>query len=357
MSLDFTVYTNNPLITPNGVSSKNAYEGELELIKPLLLYADQIGVVSHSINSLALMDYSETKGVARNSEEFSILFNQTIEDARSVIQLIDAGLVKSFIHGSASELIGHTDDEEVIEFLSSLNNEQLSNLHLLYAMDTNSYGGAPVYSQNAYKLYEDFVTKSSKVGGVTSNPTAINKTTHLLQYLALKLPNFGDVPIDEILDIRKELAKPLIHFRKEILILSDEIKHVEGSQSIGEACKNLYYTRIAPALQDIEDETKTNSFVKNLGYNIFSDEKILRSSFITIGVMVSSALATMAQMIPFDLSPIIPAIIPTADTAARVASKAVKTVKEHSESMKEDRKKLEGNGLYFLHATSEKLKK
>ena len=81
-----------------------------------------------------------------------------------------------------------------------------------------------------------------------------------------RLPNFDNATIDEILDIRKVLDKPLIRFRSAIIEMSDCIRYKPWDEGFYYDIEKLFYHRIEPVLLEIDEECKSNKYLSKLLY-------------------------------------------------------------------------------------------
>jgi len=359
MSLNFMVYANDPIFTFDNPIITNSYKEEIELIKPLLLYADSIGLVSKTMNLMDIIGLEKFVYTNFYKEgSFYEALDCMAKDVKVLDKLSEVGIVKILGYPSIGELTdffqhsGFDDYRTMGEALELLNDEELFLLMIILSEDIIT----PVCSQHTHKLLKEVFEKANGEQRQVVDKSKTFQTSkplpYLFKHLSLQLPNFENTPVDEILDIRKELEKPLVRFRSTILKYSDEIKHIPDDRYIEEACNELYIKEIAPALLELEEAAKANSLVKNLGYKIFSDEGLLNKGLggLTFGLMAPGALAAMSQSIPLGISAMIPSMVPA---TARVTSKVVQTVKEHQEKNKD----IEGNSLYFLYEARRRLDK
>ena len=79
-----------------------------------------------------------------------------------------------------------------------------------------------------------------------------------------RLPNFENATIDEILDIRKTLCKPLIRFRSAMIDMSDCIRFKPWDEGFYYDVEKLFYHRIEPAVLEIEEECNSNKYLTKL---------------------------------------------------------------------------------------------
>jgi len=90
------------------------------------------------------------------------------------------------------------------------------------------------------------------------------KFTRLMGNLLASIPCIGEAKVDEIIDIRKALARPLVKFRSAILDFSDEIASAPWDKDFEVECRQLYHQKVAPALSEIAQSLKDNSVSKNI---------------------------------------------------------------------------------------------
>lgn len=78
----------------------------------------------------------------------------------------------------------------------------------------------------------------------------------LMARLLELLPVFG-IPMDELLDLRKDLSRAVIPFRAEISKLSGEIETTSWDADIHYDINKIYQERIAPILGEIQDNLES----------------------------------------------------------------------------------------------------
>jgi len=174
------------------------------------------------------------------------------------------------------------------------------------------------------------------------------KITHagLSDNLIQRLPSFDTASVDEIIDIRKGLDGPLIRFRSKVLSYAESIQSLPWDDDFEYKCSMLYDKDVAPAVQEIDELSRENSFVRNLTGKIASDERLWES-------VPGLAISVAAGFIPSFTDAI------SADTAilatggAWAAQKIVATYKEHQEKKREISKK----DLYFYYKAGKRLSK
>lgn len=97
------------------------------------------------------------------------------------------------------------------------------------------------------------------------------KYTTLALELFQRLPSFDKVTLDQVVDIRNTLKGPLINFRSAMIKLSENIKSYPWENNFYIEVENLIMKEIEPAILEIEEECKTNSYLRILSKNMFKE--------------------------------------------------------------------------------------
>lgn len=94
------------------------------------------------------------------------------------------------------------------------------------------------------------------------------KYSTLASELFQRLPDFEKVTIDQIHDIRNTLEKPLVIFRSTMIKLSKEIKSFPWDESFFMEVDDLMIRDVKPAILELEEVCKSNSYLRVLSRNI-----------------------------------------------------------------------------------------
>lgn len=134
-----------------------------------------------------------------------------------------------------------------------------------------------VMSGRTYPLFDNMTSNLVRAGlkeeVFEASQYAINrgKQAQLASYLFNRLPLFEAASIDEILDIRKELQRPLIRFRAAMIDFSSDIKNAAWDNDFNLDAENVFIQKVEPAIQDIEDSIRSNSIISRIVQNISRD--------------------------------------------------------------------------------------
>jgi hypothetical protein len=73
-----------------------------------------------------------------------------------------------------------------------------------------------------------------------------------------RLPTFPSATVDEILDIRTDLASPLTHFRSEMVAISRQFTSESWERGFDDEVHDAWVERVQPAVQNIDESVRDN---------------------------------------------------------------------------------------------------
>lgn len=103
------------------------------------------------------------------------------------------------------------------------------------------------------------------------------KHSGLVAFLLKQLPLFEQARIDEILDIRKELDKYLLRFRKKIFEYSEIVRSAQWDRHFASEANDIFNRNVAPTIQDIEEEIRSNNSLRLFAKKIVEKPFVLPS--------------------------------------------------------------------------------
>ena len=377
MGFDFTV-----AIVPNNTS----LEREMNYIKSALLYADKVTLIS----PLAYM-FNRLTDKSNNLNERTVI--KLIEQILPLAKLNDTifyeetyPVIKEFsniIHSKRYKSIPYVKKleiqrqlrsftMEVCEVMFSLVGEQHGNElqtlinkgqveieefnHSLGDLDLCVKDYCDLLTKSIQSSYPLFDTQSNDLMKAAVDSRIVNlssidkqKITHagLTDNYIQKLPSFSEASMDELIDIKNELSKPLTRFRGKMLEYSESIQSMPWDTDFESECELLYNKEVVPALLEIEESTKDGSFIKNLGRKFLTDEGVWRS---TGGLVVSIAAGGVISAFNNAIS---------SDTAMLVTGGAYAATQIASayEEYTANKREIERKDLYFYYKAGRLLDK
>ena len=156
--------------------------------------------------------------------------------------LVNLGLLEIHSFSSTNINIGK---EAVHEYFSAVKNIlNNTSTHPMLDQETNEL--VRLASQEGKLFIRNSGTRKSKQIGLVAN-------------LFDRLPVF-DIKMDELLDLREELHKPLVYFRSEMVKLSNDIESATWDKDFSSDVQETFQTKVEPALLEIEDKLKSTQF-------------------------------------------------------------------------------------------------
>jgi len=152
-----------------------------------------------------------------------------------------------------------------------------------------------------------------------------------------KLPSFPSASMHELLDIREELRQPLTKFRAAVAEMERTLQPAAYEPDFSAEVEDLYLEKVAPALQEIAGLVRRNSYLRELMRVGVGDAKSLLTAVLTVGV---AALAGVPDLVAAALAAGVPS--GAASLRAALATGAAK-------------RDIEAHHLFFLYKTEELL--
>lgn len=213
---------------------------------------------------------------------------------------------------------GFSTDELMLKFIDRLG--RLLESHVAY----------PLFDDQTGELVQSGITDGlfSMSPGVSARGKQVSIAADLLG----RLPTFPQAMVKELLDIREELAGPLVPFRGLLVEWASELQATATQPELAEEIQDLYLARVAPTLQELEEKIRADSYLSNLLGRV-SDNSAVFTALLTLGV--TGAL----QM---------PRIIAAGAALSQAAIRAMLETRSQASENKQ-------STLYFLYRTEDLL--
>lgn len=377
MGFDFTI-----ALVPDDINLNR----ELQYIKSALLYADSITLISpvayifqqltneayqkSSLSALKLFQqmmplikaadmntYTEAlpvlnqfSAILRDRRFRSIPYVERLKINRQIQELVlgISDTVYQFIGESQctelTQLI-KTKQVKIAKFQHTVDDTNATVQEYIKHLNQSLSTSYPLYDEQSSNLMRAAV--NAKI--IQLSPTEKRKITHagVADSFIQRLPCFDSASMDELIDIKKELSSPLIRFRSKMLDYSDEIQSLPWDGDFENECNLLYDKEVVPSLLEIKEATRENSFLKNLGGKLLTDEDAWKS---TAGMVVAVAAAGVIPAFNQALSSNTTILAAGGAVAiSRIASSYAEYIKTKKEIEKKD--------LYFYFKAGERLNK
>lgn len=201
-----------------------------------------------------------------------------------------------------------------------------------------------VSNGSTYPLFDeqtsDLVRAGIKEGRITVSDVGIDRSKHsrLAAHLFERLPLFDAASVDEILDIRKELERPLVRFRAAMMKFSDDIRSAAWDKDFDSEAQQVFYQEIEPAVLDIEDALKSNSYLAALVRKV-ADKPLAIPAGSALAVVMSK-LSSLPDLV---------------SQALGVSLAVAPLVYDANREWKEKQLKAEQNHLFFYYRVKKEL--
>jgi hypothetical protein len=195
---------------------------------------------------------------------------------------------------------------------------------------------------STYPLFDDIsgdlLRAGTDLGAVVISESSVARGRHsgLASELLRRLPLFEMATVNQILDIRRELASPLVRFRAAVVGFSEKIRSAAWDSDFASDAEMVFRKQVEPAVLELEEEVQSSSDLGELALRTFRPGDVAMG----LGVMLSSlthlpALAAVA--------------LGSGVTATMTGRKAY-------EEWRAGRKTLEHNQMYFYFRSGERLR-
>ena len=110
--------------------------------------------------------------------------------------------------------------------------------------------------------------------------------------LVARLPAFPDAPLDEILDLRDDLAGPLGRYRAAVVRLSDRLHAGPFDEDLSAEMDDLWTTDVQPALDDMGEGMNQHGLIREIARTARQDVRAI----LTEGVALYVGLGGLASV-------------------------------------------------------------
>lgn len=289
----------------------------------------------------ATLPYKEFLMVHKLDKEFRQIMNKSMQDfGNTFAQISDKMQFKEIEAALESGLVefqwiqpSEDRDEVIKEYLDVISEAVTSSrTYPLFDDMTGDYVNAAI-RENKIKLSETSSSRARHIG--------------LSANLLSRLPLFEYASINEVLDIRQELQKPLIRFRSAMIDFSAKIENAAWDKEFPQECEQIFYQKVAPAVLEIEEACKSNKRLTVYFDKVLNEKLIAGATASSIGVLLGSA-SEFAHFVPLGV-----------ETAGGIAAAAgITTILYKAEKdWREKNESIQKNQLYLYYKAGNLLRK
>lgn len=149
-----------------------------------------------------------------------------------------------------------------------------------------NHAAYPLFDAQAGKFIQTGIEAGQFVISDSQNTRA--KHVGLANSLIQRLPLFENASVKDVLDIRKELRKPLVRFRGAMLQFSKDIRSSAWEDDFPIEVENVFRKEVEVAIMEIEDALKSNKYLFELMKKVLSPAVFIPSGASALGLVVSN---------------------------------------------------------------------
>jgi hypothetical protein len=329
-----------PQISEDQGIQKLTLENDLRMVKAALLYADHAKLCS--IVSAALLEIVAIPEIPKekqwealrrlqsyapdeDTENKLTILSAFYEEARRkryskkgivLLKQFEAALAESWeeVGGFAINAVQEAGGDGIIRavesgllevhtFNDTLRRTTDAEEHRGFVLEYVKVVGESVSDVHTYPLFDEdtseIIRESIRAGVIPISEAAVSRgrESGLASDTLARLPLFERATVREILDIRDELERPLRRFRSAIIKFSSGVQSAAWDQDFVSDADQIFRREVEPAVQDIEEEIRANSFIAELARKavdvqvVVSGGSALALAVTTLGLDAIAALA------------------------------------------------------------------
>lgn len=230
-----------------------------------------------------------------------------------IVQAVGSELLEVYTFGS---ILKGTDSQAVIDEYVRVLSAAVS--------DAKTY---PLFDESAGRL----ISSGIAAGIIPVSDSGIDrgKEVALAADLFARLPLFPKATVNEILDIRRELERPLRRFRSAMITYSQKIQEASWDDDFTASAETLFRQEVEPSILTIEEQVNSNRFLNEL-----------TSRLVPVGAAAISTLVVSMTNLPSA------AIVALSAIGATIG---VATATQAYVQWAKDKQMTEQNHLYFYY--------
>lgn len=159
-----------------------------------------------------------------------------------------------------------------------------------------------VQSGETYPMFDDETGKMLKhfvdAGTMLASPARVaqGRQSALAADLLRRLPVFDDATVHEVIDVRRELERPLVRFRGAVSGYAEKIKAASWDEDFSVEAEQVFRRDIEPSVLEIEDAVKSNSSLLSMTTRKLADKNVLLTSLFSFFVSNFTDLPQITQL-------------------------------------------------------------
>jgi hypothetical protein len=197
---------------------------------------------------------------------------------------------------------------------------------------------------STYPLFDEqtglLVKEQIQEQRITPSESAVGRGKHtgLAGHLLARLPSFDQASVDEVVDIRRELDKPLTRFRGAVIKFSEQIRSAPWDEDFSSDAETVFHRDVKPAILEIEEAVKSNRYLASLLRKLVDKPLVLPA-----GSAIALVLSNISSL-PGEIAVSIGAGV-----------SALSVVYDAFEEWKQKKQTIERNTMYFYYRAGKQI--
>lgn len=302
----------------------------LQMARASAMYADQILLVS------PWADVAERlHGIRQQSSTIKALWQKIAEDPRLSEVITDDPALRRFLQEAGSIVsTDHPVDADIAELISAGGDGLVEHRSLMRTSEDQDTLLNRILDQLVPLLADPevhavFDARAQAIVGahLAQHPDLVPESVGVRHReaemgvgLIARLPAFPQIPLDEISDIKAELAVPLTRYRSKVVELQLAMRQEIASVDTDAEITAEWRRSVAPALADLRDSMVEHSFARELARTTATSARDLVISGASLSLALS-ALTNVAAAVTAAAAPVGMSLQATSQALVARASK------------------------------------
>lgn len=163
--------------------------------------------------------------------------------------------------------------------------------------------------------------------------------------LVSRLPTFPDARMSDVLALRGDLAGPLGRYRRAVVGLADKLRSQAYDAQASVEIDDLWRTAVAPSLDELQDELREHSFVREFAKQVASTPAAVSAGVASAGVLFMGMQSVAG----------IESLVAAAGGAAPVVAAALHHGVQAAGARRQIKNTAERHDLFYLHELNRRL--
>lgn len=246
----------------------------------------------------------ENQLMSQMRKELAELWERTIQQHSAFTQPEAVKGIEKAINEGILELYAFKKFDDTSEMIKNVVNDALADRETVRELMFEYLDLITEAVQNGetYPMFDDetgrMLRAFAEVGSMVASPASIaqSKQSALAADLLKRLPLFDEATVHEVIDIRRELDRPLLRFRSAVMGYAEKMKSASWDEDFSIEAEQVFRRDLEPAVLEIEDMVNSNASLHALAIRKIADKNVLLTSLFSFVVSNFTNLPKITQL-------------------------------------------------------------